>query len=136
MLNKIKTNIQFKKDFAFETTLSGKTYLPILYNAISNGYSLSLFFFYLKSKKIAIQRVKARVSEGGHDVPVNDIERRYEAGLNNLMNLYIPLVHYWCIYDNSIDNNFKIVAEGDNLDFELTLNVSTCLLYTSDAADE
>ena len=46
-------------------------------------------------------RVAKRVSLGGHNIPTDVILRRYDAGLQNLFQLYIPVVDYWALYDNS-----------------------------------
>ena len=52
-----------------------------------------------------------RVSEGGHSIPEEVIERRYHLGIKNLMELYIPVVDSWMVFDNSSDIS-KIVSEG------------------------
>ena len=50
---------------------------------------------------MAVSRVKQRVSNGGHDIPEDVIYRRYQAGINNLFDIYIPQVDYWLLADNS-----------------------------------
>ena len=57
--------------------------------------------------------MKARVSEGGHNIPDEIIERRYFGGLSNLFNIYLPIVNKWIIVDNSTEN-FEFIAEGTN----------------------
>ena len=49
----------------------------------------------------AVKRVAKRVSEGGHNIPLDVIYRRYDNGLSNLFNLYMPVCDYWALYDNS-----------------------------------
>ena len=55
-------------------------------------------------------RVAKRVSQGGHNIPTDVILRRYEAGLNNLFQLYMPVVDYWSLYDNSSCPSEKVAC--------------------------
>ncbi len=111
MLNKIDKLIIKHSDFAFETTLSTKSYVNTIKKSKLNGYQVTLIFFYLDSHELAIERVKNRVREGGHNIPEKTIIRRYNAGLKNLFNLYIPVCDYWMIFDNS-NIQSDLVAEG------------------------
>jgi predicted ABC-type ATPase len=65
----------------------------------------------LDSVELAIERVKNRVQEGGHNVPPTTIFRRYFSGLKNLFQLYIPIVDFWMIFDNSKSYS-ELIAEG------------------------
>jgi len=58
-------------------------------------------FLRLSSPQIAIRRIAARVRQGGHDVPVVDVLRRYERGWTNVKRLYRPIADAWAVYDNS-----------------------------------
>jgi predicted ABC-type ATPase len=69
MLHRIQELINGKVDFAFETTLSSKTYLHTIKQAKSTGYEIVLIFFWLESVELAKSRVRKRVSEGGHNIP-------------------------------------------------------------------
>ena len=89
MLNKIDQLIKKKKDFAFETTLSTRSYMNTIVRAKNNGYQSTLVFFWLDSVELAIERVHARVMEGGHSIPIPVIKRRYFSGLRNLFKLYL-----------------------------------------------
>ena len=60
---------------------------------------------------MAIRRVKTRVQEGGHNIPVDVIKRRYDNGLINFFNLYQPILDDWMLFDNSGDN-YELIAEG------------------------
>lgn len=88
-------------DFAFETTLSGKSYASLLTELRAKGYFLHLFFLWVPSAELAIARIKDRVAEGGHRVPAEDVRRRFSRGLVNLFALYEPLVDSWMLFDNS-----------------------------------
>jgi predicted ABC-type ATPase len=111
MLNKIDKLIIKHSDFAFETTLATKSYVNTIKKSKLNGYQVTLIFFYLDSYELAIERVKNRVREGGHNIPEKTIIRRYNAGLKNLFNLYISVCDYWMIFDNS-NIQSDLVAEG------------------------
>ena len=111
MLNKIEKLIQNQKDFAFETTLSSKSYANTIQKAKQIGYQTSLVFFWLDSVDLAIERVKTRVLEGGHNIPRQVIIRRYYSGLKNLFDLYIPICDYWMIFNNS-QTPSELIAEG------------------------
>ncbi len=88
-------------DFAFETTLSGRTYFNKLKRLKSSGYGLHMFFLWLPSPELAIARIKGRVSEGGHNVPVEDVRRRFGRGLKNFLGMYEVLFDTWMLFDNS-----------------------------------
>jgi predicted ABC-type ATPase len=111
MLTNIEKLITDKKDFAFETTLATKSYVNTVKLARQNGYQIVLVYFWLDSVSLAIERVKTRVHDGGHNIPEPVIIRRYYSGLSNLFNLYIPICDYWMIFDNSTAPS-ELVAEG------------------------
>ncbi len=111
MLSKIDKLILHQKDFAFETTLSTKSYTNTIIKARQNGYQITLIFFWLDSVDLAIERVKTRVLEGGHNIPQNIIIRRYYSGLKNLFKLYVPVCDYWMIFNNSKTPS-ELIAEG------------------------
>jgi len=111
MLDRISDLMQKQVDFAFETTLSTKSYVQLIKRAKASGYNITLIYFWLNSPDLATERVKLRVFSGGHDIPEAVIHRRYKAGLKNLFNLYLPIVDYWMIFDNSARPEI-FVAEG------------------------
>ena len=124
MLSKIDKLILHQKDFAFETTLSTKSYTNTIIKARQNGYQITLIFFWLDSVDLAIERVKTRVLEGGHNIPQNIIIRRYYSGLKNLFQLYIPVCDYWMLFNNSKTPS-ELIAEGyGENDFQIK-NIST-----------
>ena len=100
MLHKIDSLIENKQSFAFETTLSGLTYLKIIEKAKLNDFTVTLFFVNLESAEMAIERVAIRVKKGGHNIPQTVIERRYKKGLINFPK-YLSVVQNWYILDNS-----------------------------------
>ena len=124
MLSKIDRSISNNKDFAFETTLATKSYKNTILRAKESGYSVTLVFFWLDSVDLAIERVKTRVLEGGHDIPKVVITRRYFSGLSNLFNIYIPICDYWMIFNNSASPSVLIAEGYSNKDVEIK-NITT-----------
>jgi len=76
------------------------------------GYTVKLIFLSLHDVKIAIERVKGRVLQGGHNVPEEIIRRRFEKGRFNFHHIYKQLVDAWILYDNS-DRTPKLLEEGE-----------------------
>ena len=89
------------ESFAFETTLSGKTYGQMILEWQQMGYRVKLLFLYLSDVAIAIERVKYRVEQGGHNIPEKIVRRSYEKGWQNFQSLYKHLVDAWILFDNS-----------------------------------
>ena len=113
MLTRIQELINLQVDFSFETTLSARHFIKLIREAQNKGYFVTLVFFWLNSVDLAIQRVKIRVSEGGHNIPEDTIRRRYKTGISNLINKYISICDYWIIVNNS-EGPFNLIAEGLN----------------------
>ena len=111
MLERIKYLLETNETFAIETTLATKIYKNKLSNAIENGYSVKLLFFWLPNVQMAIDRVAIRVSEGGHNIPIDVISRRYFRGIENLFKIYLPLCNEWAVFDNS-DGQPQMLAQG------------------------
>ncbi|MGA2033427.1 MAG: hypothetical protein ABSG68_14320 [Thermoguttaceae bacterium] len=101
LLQRMKELIQAQRDFGFETTLAGKTYRPIFEDMKGRRYALHLFYLWLPSVDLAVARVTHRVQQGGHNVPEPAIRRRYDLGLRNLFDFYLPLFDSWILFDNS-----------------------------------
>ena len=110
MLNRIDELMKGDMNFAFETTLSTKSYKEKIKNAKLKGYFVTLLFFWLSNVELAKERVKERVREGGHNIESQIIERRYYRGLINLFDIYLHLVDELMIFDNS-EGTPKLVAE-------------------------
>lgn len=92
-----------RNDFAFESTLSGRTYLRLLTGWKAAGYHITIVFLSLTSPQLALQRIASRVRQGGHDIPRADVLRRFQRSWDNYHTLYRPLAHDWAVYDNSCD---------------------------------
>ena len=103
MLQELARHFASRTSFAFETTLSGRGYLRMIAQWQAAGYRVKLIFLELASADEAIARVAQRVKQGGHDIPVEVIRRRFIAGRSNFERLYSPKVDAWALYDNSAE---------------------------------
>lgn len=110
MLARIKQLTASSTDFAFETTLAARTFVPFLRHCKSQGYTINLIYFWLQSPDLAVERVARRVASGGHSIPEADIRRRYQRSCQNLLDLYLPLCDSWIVYNNS-EIVFRLIAE-------------------------
>lgn len=101
LLKKLDDLVAKEESFSFETTLSGLNYVRRIEKWRNQGYEIILFFLKLPSEEMAINRVKLRVAEGGHDVPEDVIIRRYHKGWRNFQKHYKNHVDAWVVFDNS-----------------------------------
>ena len=65
------------------------------------GYKIIIYFLKLASVDLAIERIKLRVSQGGHNVPLEDVRRRFERSWINFRTIYKPLADAWIVFDTS-----------------------------------
>lgn len=101
MLSEIRRLADQRADFAFETTLSGRTYEPMLRQFREQGYTVFLYFLWLPDVAMNVSRIAHRVQQGGHSVPEEDVRRRYRRGIANFLQVYRPLADSWIVFDNS-----------------------------------
>jgi len=113
MLSMMAARVKARRNFAFETTLSGLTYARSIPRWRAAGYHVKLIFLELPSVELALARIRARVAQGGHNVPEDVVRRRFGRGLRNFMQVYRGLVNAWVLYDNSGPAP-KLVSSGDN----------------------
>jgi len=114
MLRRLNELARARADFAFESTLASRTLAAWICRRKEEGYGVGLLFLWLPSVDIAIERVRRRVSAGGHDIPEAVIRRRYERGLRNFFALYRPLADRWRVYDNSNLTGVHELARGES----------------------
>ena len=112
MLARIDELIKSQEDFSFETTLSTRSFVSTINTAREKGFYITLIFFWLESIQLAKDRVKKRVTEGGHNIEAEVIERRYTSGIRNLFKLYANKVDSLLIYDNS-NIESELIAEKE-----------------------
>jgi predicted ABC-type ATPase len=113
MLNEIFAQVAKQRSFAFETTLSGLNYVRHIKHWRKLGYRVSLVFLSLPNAQIALSRVAARVAQGGHNIPEKIVQRRFNAGLRNFLEVYKPLVNDWTLFDNQGATPL-LIESGDN----------------------
>jgi predicted ABC-type ATPase len=97
-------------DFAFETTLAGRTHAVFLRHLKGLGYRIELHYLWIPSADFSARRVLSRVAQGGHDVPLAVIRRRFGKSLLNLNRLYMPLADFASVMDNSLPEP-RVIAE-------------------------
>jgi predicted ABC-type ATPase len=68
------------ESFALETTLSGKRYARLIPEWQELGYRIELIYLRLRSVRLALARIAARVAQGGHSVNSNVVRRRFRQG--------------------------------------------------------
>ena len=109
----LKTQFLFKRqaDFCIETTLATRSLLKMVREAQEQGYFVTVLYFWLRSADLAIERVRARVAAGGHNVPEETIRRRYKSGQKYFFEDYAPLCDRWILADNSVPP-FREIAQG------------------------
>lgn len=98
------------QSFAFESTLASRTFAPFLRSLREQGYLVQVYYVWLRSPELSIQRVAARVRRGGHHIPDDVIRRRYRRGMTNFLKLYRPLADVWVLCDNSGESLVRVAA--------------------------
>ena len=122
VLEQIHEFAKKRVDFAFETTLSGKLYVNLIKSLKEKGYKIHIFFLWVPDADLVVSRIKSRVAQGGHDVPVRDVLRRFNRSISNFFKLYQPLADSWMLFDNAgiipiliaerKNSKVKIIDEG------------------------
>jgi predicted ABC-type ATPase len=108
MLNRISELMQEGVDFAFETTLSTRSYKNRVLEAQQKGYFVTLIYYWLETPQLAEKRVEIRVKEGGHNIQKDVISQRYVKGIQNLFRIYLEVCDYTMIFDNSKPEPFWV----------------------------
>jgi predicted ABC-type ATPase len=101
MIHHINQCVKRSESFAFETTLSGKGYINKIRDWKTKQYEIIIYYLKIPSVEFAIERVKLRVAQGGHNVPEQDIMRRFERSWINFQQIYKPLADSWIVFDTS-----------------------------------
>lgn len=115
----LERSIAEKLDFAFETTLGGKTIAGLLERALTRWIEVSVWYVGLDSVERHLARVRSRVAHGGHDIPEERIRERYTQSRLNLIRL-LPRLTELLLYDNSREADPKTGAAPEP---ELVLHV-------------
>jgi predicted ABC-type ATPase len=117
LVERMRRYVNDGESFAVETACAGKSYIPTLKACKTNGWKVSLYYFWLPAPELSIDRVAKRVLNGGHPIPDEVIYRRFTVGLSNMLKLYLPLADEAKIYDNSESRRILIAerVEGSEL---------------------
>lgn len=99
ILGRWRELLTMRRDFAFESTLSGLTYASMLADAKKAGYRIRLAYLWLPHVRLSLQRVRQRHLKGGHDVPSRDVRRRFVPSLANFFRRYLPLADEALLFD-------------------------------------
>lgn len=89
------------KEFLIESTLSGRSLQKLIQEAQRNGYTIEIIFIFLESPDICLKRIQERVSKGGHDVPEEDVRRRFSRSKRNFWQIYRHEADYWHLFYNA-----------------------------------
>ena len=131
MLGRLHDLAEERRSFAFETTLASRFYARWLSELkTTSDYRVSLIFLWLRDVDLAISRVAARVRLGGHSIPEETVRRRFDRGIKNLFELYIPIADAWQVYNAGTEPASEIAKyDGVNgtvvLDNELWKGIKT-----------
>jgi len=105
-LRLVDVSIADRRDFAFETTLGGNTMMERLEKAADHGIEVRIWYVGLQSVEMHIERVRLRVTQGGHDIPEAKIRERYDRSRWNLIKL-LPKLTKLKVFDNTAENDPK-----------------------------
>ena len=108
----LENSLAHDKSFMIETTLSGRYLKKVIEKAKKNSFKIILMYLFLETDNENILRVKNRVLNGGHDIPVEDIKRRYIRSRELFMNLYKDMVDKWILFFNGNDN-YELIANNE-----------------------
>ncbi|MCX7091968.1 MAG: zeta toxin family protein [Methylobacter sp.] len=100
-LRELEDCIAAHQDFAFETTLAGRSYLKLVDRLQATGWRVELIYLALPSAEMSRLRVAERVSHGGHNILESDLIRRFPRSLHNLLNVFGPKVDQVRCFMNS-----------------------------------
>ncbi|MBR0067434.1 MAG: zeta toxin family protein [Kiritimatiellae bacterium] len=97
-LERIAQLISERASFAFETTLSGRGHLRLLSEAKAAGYQIAIYYLWMPEPAALPLRIGHRVLAGGHDVPTDDVMRRYARSRANVKG-YAALADTLLVFD-------------------------------------
>ena len=96
-----------------ESTLSGNNIVRIIAKAKSQNYKVFLVYSFLDNCTTCIERVRKRVKNGGHNVPEEDIIRRYYKSIVKFWDEYRLLVDEWSLFYNGYEYVPILVSYGN-----------------------
>ena len=118
---RLNKGLSSKENIIVETTLSGTYINKVASRSKTRGYSVQIIYIFVDNAAICIDRVRTRVMKGGHDVPIEDIKRRFSRSLLNFWNNFTELADMWILLYNG-DENYEQVAIGGKTEFSIEHN--------------
>ncbi|MCX5751756.1 MAG: AAA family ATPase [Candidatus Saganbacteria bacterium] len=115
---KLENCITLKRSLAIESTLAGKYLIRTIKRVKKLGYTISIIYFFVDTPAVALARIKSRVEAGGHDVPKEDVIRRFSRSKINFWTIYRPLADEWALFYNGMERLIP-VASGGKKDFDI-----------------
>ncbi|MGO9127777.1 MAG: Zeta toxin family protein [Terriglobales bacterium] len=109
VLKSAEEHLEKAESFAVETTLAGKSYLDMMLDARNCGFEIVLVYIGTENVEINLARIRNRVLAGGHDVPEEDVRRRYRRSFQNLP-IAIPRADHAILFDNSTEDGYRLIA--------------------------
>ncbi len=113
MLSQIDGMARRKRDFGFETTLSGLTYVNVVRRLRHEGFSVHLFFVWIPDVELALARIRSRVAKGGHHIPELVARRRFDRSVRNFLHRYRQGADSWFLFDNSAETPQMIACKEE-----------------------
>lgn len=127
--SELNRSILKTENIVIETTLSGSYINKVGIKAKARGYKLKIIYIFVDSEDLCIERVRTRVLKGGHDVPEEDIRRRFMRSIENFWSNFTQLSDSWILLYNG-EENYQQVAIGSNNDYSIE-NVILFSLFKS-----
>jgi predicted ABC-type ATPase len=115
-LTRIRHLITERHSFTWETTMSGRTAVGWLKSAKESGYQIKCYFLWVKDVDTTLNRIRQRVSEGGHNIEPDVSRRRFFKTLVNFFSVYRPIFNTWKLIENEEDEpRLMAVEKGGRL---------------------
>ncbi len=101
--------------FIYETTLSDSS--DFLIDSITKmqneNWEVILYYLWISSYNVSLDRVAQRVAAGGHDVEKKHIILRYQRSVRNIMLRYLPICNTVLCLDNEFTEPRIIFSKND-----------------------
>lgn len=118
IFTELKKSLSNNENVVIETTLSGTYVNKVAESSKKRGYVVKIIYIFVDSEDLCVERVRSRVIKGGHNVPEDDIRRRFQRSLNNFWNHFTELSDFWILLYNG-EENYQQVAVGSNENFSI-----------------
>ncbi len=121
----LDTSIEVHQTIGVETVLSSPKYRRLVDKAKAHDFEICFVYVYVRSVEIQMERIRARVAKGGHDVPPDKVRERRKRSFDEMPWFFAQADRAW-IFDNS-EAEMKLVGEREG---------GLAALVTSDLLDD